>query len=62
MRMGSTQIMSNIRRAGRLALSFDVIYGKYSGLCATLLTIIAQHEELQGKSEIEFLARFLSAS
>jgi hypothetical protein len=98
MRMDSTQIMSNIRRAGRLALSFDVLkqaikacpvelltpellevlepsfkknllykvksrevpsrLREMLGLCATLLTIVAQHEELQGKREIELLARF----
>lgn len=98
MRMDSTQMMSNIRRAGRLSLSFDVLkqaikacpvdlltpellevlepsfkknllykvksrevpgrLQEMLGLCATLLTLVAQHEELQGKREIEILARF----
>lgn len=98
MRMDSTQIMSNIRRAGRLSLSFDVLKQAIKAcpvelltpellevlepafkrnllykvkarevssrlqemlqLCAALLAIVSQHEELQEKHELKLLARF----
>lgn len=99
MRMDSTQIMPNIRRAGRLSLAFDVLLqairacpydllpehlaevmkpdfkkmllyrvkareipGRFQEvlqLCAELIQLTTEYEQLKEKKELKLLARFL---